>query len=353
MISFYPFKRPVLGKQAKLSGEFKNLKVALISDDFTSLCLSYECQVRAVSPRNYKWMLKYWRPDILLTESAWCGRNNAWKFKIASYKEHPKRTNDELRRVVSYARELGIPSVFWNKEDAIHFDRFINSASLFDYIFTVDENAIPLYRAALGDDARLATLMFSIQPALHAPSNDTYRYGRACFVGSYSHHIHPRRRMWQDMLFESARDIGLTVYDRNSDRKSEVYRYPVRPWIDIHTKIDHARTAQIYREHMLCLNVNTIEDSATMFSRRFLEILASGGLAVSTPALSIKKLFPELCHIVSSPEEMSTLFDSLRNGWRPSDRDMVRSASEHVLKRHTWEKRLGEILEIVPIGRHC
>src|SRR5690606_22919740 len=245
----------------------------------------------------------------------------------------------------------GIPSVFWNKEDAVHFDRFIDSAALFDYVFTVDENAIPRYREALGTDARVATLMFSIQPALHAPMEGAYRYSRACFVGSYSHHIHPRRRMWQDMLFESAREIGLTVYDRNSDRRSEVYRYPTRPWIELRTKIDHRRTAQIYREHMVCLNVNTIEDSATMFSRRFLEILASGGLAVSTPALSIRRLFADFCHMVSTEEEMNELFDSLRNGWRSADHDMVRSASEYVVKHHTWEKRLSEILEIVPIGK--
>src|SRR5690606_35731893 len=196
-------------------------------------------------------------------------------------------------------------------------------------------------------------LMFSIQPALHAPGLGTYRHKRACFVGSYSHHIHPRRRMWQDMLFESVQALGLTVYDRNSDRRSDVYRYPSRPWIELHPKVDHGRTAQIYQNHMVCLNVNTIEDSATMFSRRFLEILASGGLAVSTPALSIRKLFPEFCHVVSSPEEMTDLFGSLREGWRPIDRDMVRSASEHVLKHHTWERRLGEVLEIVPIGGHC
>src|SRR5690606_33283549 len=138
----------------------------------------------------------------------------------------------------------------------------------------------------------------------------------------------------------------------NATATTEIYTLSLHDALPI-SKVDHGRTAQIYQNHMVCLNVNTIEDSATMFSRRFLEILASGGLAVSTPALSIRKLFPEFCHVVSSPEEMTDLFGSLREGWRPIDRDMVRSASEHVLKHHTWERRLGEVLEIVPIGGHC
>ena len=52
----------------------------------------------------------------------------------------------------------------------------------------------------------------------------------ACFVGSYSHHIHPGRRARQDALLgAAAATLGLTVYDRNSDRGSAHYRYPLLP----------------------------------------------------------------------------------------------------------------------------
>ncbi|WP_407851520.1 glycosyltransferase [Bordetella petrii] len=345
------FDRITRRTQISPSGSFKKLKLALISDELTALCLQHECEIRNISPLNYRVVFRYWRPDILLVESAWYGKGNAWKFKIASYDGHPKRNNDELRRVVTCARDMGIPCVFWNKEDGVHFDRFIQSASLFDHIFTVDANALPRYREALGDAASVHPLMFAIQPALHSPANHGYRYSRACFVGSYSHHIHPRRRMWQDMLFEGTQQLGLTVYDRNSNRRSDVYRYPTRPWIDLRTQIPHRNTAQVYREHMVCLNVNTIEDSPTMFSRRFLEIVASGGLAVSTPALSIEQQFSDYCHIVSSSEELEDLLGALQNGWRPADKEMVQAGARHVLQFHTWEKRLEEILQIVPLRR--
>lgn len=345
------FRQLIDERIANRSGPFKNLKIALVADELTTLCLQHECRVRSVSPSNYRTLFTSWRPDILLVESAWHGLGNRWKFRIASYANHPDRNNGDLVKVVNMARDQKIPSVFWNKEDGVHFDRFICSASLFDYIFTVDANAVPRYIANLGDSKPVHTLMFAVQPALHAPAVSDYQDSRACFVGSYSRHIHPRRRMWQEMLFEASKKLGLAVYDRNSARRSEVYRYPNYPWLDIRTRVPHRRTSCIYRNHRVCLNVNTVEDSPTMFSRRFLEILASGGLAVTTPALSIERQFGDFCHIVRNAEEATAVMDGLARGWRPIDNEMVRAGSEHVLKHHTWQARLEELLQIVPIGQ--
>ena len=61
------------------TGAFRNLKVALIADELTSSCLSFECQVRDLTPLNAHWVLKFWKPDLLLVESDWQGRGNAWK----------------------------------------------------------------------------------------------------------------------------------------------------------------------------------------------------------------------------------------------------------------------------------
>ena len=120
------------------------MKIALISDQLThdSLAVENNINIRQVTPLNYKMVLKLWKPDLLFVESAWQGYKNRWKFKIASYSDHPKRNNGKLKKVVTYAKKLGIPTLFWNKEDGVHFERFIESAKLFDYIFTVDENGL-------------------------------------------------------------------------------------------------------------------------------------------------------------------------------------------------------------------
>ncbi|OYQ81603.1 spore coat protein [Ignatzschineria sp. F8392] len=286
---------------------------------------------------------------MLFVESAWQGRWNRWKYKIASYPDHPERNNDKLKRLVQKAKDRGIPTVFWNKEDSVHFDRFIDSAKLFDHVFTVDETCIPRYKAVMGEDASVHTLMFAVQPKFHFFDGFNFKYHRANFVGSYSHHIHNARRQWQDQLFHSVTDsgLGLTVFDRNSGRKSDNYRYPILPKMEIKRAVKYPKTGQIYKDYLVSLNVNTITDSPTMFSRRLVEILACGGIAVTTPALSVEERFKDYCHVVHNEEEMRELFKRLKYGPSQEDLERARAGAEYVAKYHTWAHRLEEIAKVI------
>src|SRR5699024_8067205 len=71
--------------------------------------------------------------------------------------------------LLSVCRRLGIPTVFWNKEDPPHFEDFLPLAELCDVVFTSDVRLVPEYRARLGHD-RVAALPFAAQPAIHNPS---------------------------------------------------------------------------------------------------------------------------------------------------------------------------------------
>lgn len=331
---------------------FGSLKVALISDDLTRSCLKRECRVKDVTRLNYRFLLSLWKPDLLLVESAWHGHRNAWRYRIASFPDHPERTNAALARVVDYARERGIPTVFWNREDGVHFQRFIESARHFDHILTVDENCIERYREIVGPKVSVDVLMFAVEPLFHNfTKTDTYRYRKACFVGSYSKHVHPQRREMQHMLFDAAAEnIGLTVYDRNSARSSDRYRYPGHIPMSVLPAVAYMDTARIYKDHMASLNVNTVTDSPTMFSRRLVEIIACGALAVTTPALSVDRLFAPYCHVIRSKEEASELFARLRmDGLSRRDREMMASGAEYVARNHTWMERLERICEIARV----
>lgn len=322
---------------------FARLRMALVADELTSACLAHECRIMHVTPRNAVAVLKLWRPDILFVESCWSGRRGAWKYHVASYPDYPDRNNLALQRVVAMARERGIPAVFWNREDDVHFDRFIASARLFDAIFTVDETAIARYREVVGPRVPLAVLMFAIAPAIHHPA-DASPIARAAFAGSYSNTLHPRRRDWQHMMFEAAAPLGLTVFDQNSARRAASYRFPRRSWIEERAAIPHHATADVYRRYVASLNINTIEHSPTAFSRRLVEILGSGGLAVTNPTRAVERLFADYCVIVRTREEGDALFARLsREGRSRREREMVRAAAEHVLCAHTWRHRLVQI----------
>lgn len=285
---------------------------------------------------------------MLLVESAWSGWRNRWKYGIAAYPDHPERNNSKLRDLVARARDMGIPTVFWNKEDGVHFERFIASAALFDVVLTVDETCLPRYRERLGPKVKLGVLPFAVQPALHHPVRPAPSLRRANFLGSYSHHIHGRRRQWQDTMFSAAQPLGVTVYDRNSGRKAGHYRYPALPWLNVLPSVPYAATANIYRQYMVSLNVNTIEDSPTMFSRRLVEIVACGGLAVTNPTPSVSRYFNDYVQVVHNEEECREVLGCIaRDGLSQRDRDRALAGAEYVLKHHTWAHRLQQIMEMV------
>lgn len=325
-------------------------KLAVICDELTASCLHYEKNINIfnVNLINYWFVFKFYKPDFLLVESAWNGNGGGWKYKIASYPDVPKRSNKDLKKVVECARDFGIPCVFWNKEDGVHFDRFIASASLFDTVFTVDENCIPKYREVLGVNANIDVLPFPVQPAIHNLSKEQVQPKEStCFVGSYSHHVHDQRRVWQDMMFAAAQPYGLTVYDRNSERKSKNYRYPNWPWIEVNSSVSNSETADIYRKYLVQFNVNTVTDSPTMYSRRLVEALACGSIVVTNPALSVERYFSDYCEIVHSREECDDVLERIFRGGGKLERERARAGADYVLREHTWEKRLLQIAQTI------
>jgi len=328
----------------------ESIRIGLVSDELTRSSFLYGFNIFDVTTINYRFVLNFYRPNFLFVESAWQGKNNRWKYKIASYPDHPKRNNQALKKVVAYARDLDIPTVFWNKEDSVHFDRFIDSAKLFDHVFTVDENAIPRYKEVMEKDASVHSLMFGVQPIIHGFTGFNFKYNRANFVGSYSTHVHNKRRERQKMLFESStQTLGLTIVDRNSKRKSTNYRYPELEGMDTRLAVTYGETAQIYKDYLVSLNVNTVDDSPTMFSRRLIEIIACGGIAVTTPAESVDRLFKEYCHIVSNVEEANELFARLKHGPNKIDLEQAEAGANYILQNHTWTHRIEKIRNIIGV----
>lgn len=328
-----------------------NMKIALIADILTTTALKYEADVHSITPLNYKMIFKFWKPDILFVESAWQGHKNRWKYKIASYRKHQKRNNKKLAQVVHYAKKLGIPTVFWNKEDGVHYERFIQSAKLFDHIFTVDENCIEKYRKVVHSSVSVDVLMFAVGKSIHYFSGFNFKYNSANFIGSYSQHLHKRRKVWQDMIFEAAcgTQFSVDIWDRNSDRKSQDYRYPDNECLYVHKAIPYEKTSEIYKKYLVSLNVNTIEDSPTMFSRRLVEILACGGIVITNNTPAVEKYFKDYCYIVSTKSEAVALFERLKDG--PSQEELVRAkaGAAYIAKTHTWKHRLEEVCKVVGI----
>ena len=335
-------------------GEFGRLKIALVSDYFTADCLSMECRVRLLTPDNFKEVISRWAPDLVFVESAFHGIDGAWRYELAKQPRLLRLSRPKaIYRLVEFARSHGVPTVFWNKDDGAFFNAFIDVAKAFDHVFTTDSECLERYRRHVPAHVTVNVLAMPYQPAFHNFTGFDFLHNEACFTGSYYRRILNKRRRFLDMVFDACEksDMRLNVFDRNHDRLSRhfEFRFPRKRQLVLHARVPYRETARVYKSYAVSLNVNSVTGSGTMYSRRLLEILACGGVAVTNPSNAVDRYFRDFCHVVNTREEVQELLLRLREG--PSCEDMARAeaGAAYVRQNHTWAHRLQTLCAIVNI----
>lgn len=347
------YQYPEIRQDTPAKGPFARLRVALVADYFTAACLAYECKVRYLHPGNYRDVIDQWRPDVLFVESAFHGVDGAWRYRLA---DEPAWLRlgppTAILRVVDHARQQGIPTVFWNKDDGAFFKPFIRLAGEFDYVFTTDDTCLAAYRRHLPEHVPVGVLSMPYQPAFHSFDGFAFQERAASFTGSYYRKILHERARFLDMVFDAAGQVAMPthVYDRNSNRISRwaEFRFPRQEHLHIHPRIPHEDTARVYKHYAASINVNSVTDSATMCSRRLLEILACGGIAITNPSLAVEKCFGPFCHVVEHPGQARALFQRLhRDGPSSQDLERAHAGAIYVKQHHTWQHRLAQLADVV------
>ncbi|MED4590140.1 CgeB family protein [Priestia flexa] len=317
----------------------KDVKLGVICDEFTMQCLEPECDVITFSPDNWKATFATNKPHALFVESAWHGNNGKWTRKVSS---NNKTNILDLLEVVNWCKENHIPTIFWNKEDPVHFNSFIQTAKHFDYIFTTDENSVENYKQNLHHDQVFA-LPFAAQPAIHNPIELYERENGISFAGSYYANKYIERQYDMNMLLESAAKYGLTIYDRNYGNELTEFYFPehLRQYTKQSLKASEIHKA--YKGYKVALNVNSVVDSPTMFSRRVFECLASNTPVVSTYSKGIENLFDDLVFMSSEKEDFELEFQRLLTDEKYY-RERAHQGLREVLQYHTYESRLNYVL---------
>jgi spore maturation protein CgeB len=339
-------------------GLFRYLKVALVTDQYTTDCLAEECQIRCLTPQNYEKVILEWEPDFVFVESAFHGAGGAWRYELP---KHPSwllwRKPDAIFKLVNFSKACGIPTVFWNKDDGAYFDAFIHVAKAFDVVLTTDKDCLPKYREVLSPEVYVAVMAMPYQPAFHHFDGFNFTSADACFAGSYYRRVLGGRRAFLDMLFRASGDAAsrIQVYDRNYHRLSRrfAFSFPKLPHLLVNPGVRNRDTAAIYKRHLLSINVNSVTDSETMISRRLLEILACGGIVMTNPSIAIDREFADYCHVVNDLAEARALFERMAHGPTQDDLERARAGAEYVAKHHTWAHRLEQICSVVgvPLSR--
>lgn len=322
------------------------LRLAVIADTFTITALRLEAHVLALSAKAWRAELASFAPDLLLIESAWNGNDGEWLYCIAGVKPDDRRLAD----LADHARAAGIPVLFWNKEDPAHYDDFVAAARLCDIVATTDSEMISRYVVDLGHD-RVFALPFCIQPDIHNPRqpgdgrND--RLVAAAFLGSWWASKFDARRDAQVGLFEGSTDFGLEIFDRYlTYNDHERYRLPPEWLVYVHGSLTYDQALSAYRTYAVLLNVNTVTDSPTMFSRRALEASACGAVVVTNPSIGITEALGDLVVSVDGATECAAALERLRGD--PGALALAgHRAYRHVHGHHTWSHRLRDVAE------HC
>jgi SAM-dependent methyltransferase/spore maturation protein CgeB len=323
------------------------LPVACILDEFSMENFRHECNLLPISYNNWKTELEQLRPAFLLVESAWFGNQGSWQYKITYSKPRPDNLLFEL---LKYCGEKKIPTVFWNKEDPPNYGHFIDAARRFDYIFTSDANCVEKYKKD-APDSKIFTLPFAAQTAIHNPVNiqKFEKLGDICFAGAW-YPRHPERFEDARMLLEASQDYEVHIYDRYLNHpQHEKYKFPEKYQWMIRGSLSYEEMLEKYRQYKIFLNVNSVKDSPTMFSRRVLEILACGTPVVSGYAKGIEAMLgTDAVPMCTSTQEAKKVIDRMMNDPFYCD-VVVMKGQRKIFSEHTYTSRIRQICETLGI----
>jgi len=324
----------------------RNSKISAMTvlDEFSRACFAPHANLVEPRPDNWEGLADKFSPRLLLAESAWRGNYGSWRYRLASSEASP---GDEFSQMLESFRKKGVPTVFWNKEDPVHFDAFVESAGKCDYVLTTSVESIPRYEQKTS--AKVEVMQFAAEESLHNPQGSSHRNGRVCFSGSYYADGFPERKHDLAMLLGAAKSFELDIFDRNygnSGARGE-FAFPAEYIPNVRGRLGFEEMSQKYREYSVFLNVNSVSDSATMFSRRVFELLACGTPVISTYSRGIEETFGT--DLVWQVRNQAEAADALRvltsdaNEWRRRSLLGIRS----VLSKHSFRRRFNQILSLV------
>ncbi|MCH7379964.1 MULTISPECIES: glycosyltransferase [Acinetobacter] len=336
-------KVSILGwPEPEKNGKFNVLTVL---DDFSRVCFSQQANLLEPRPDNWYYLMQRDNPDFIFVESAWKGKGASWQYRIAKY-NHP--LGSELDDMLAISKEKNIPTVFWNKEDPVHFDHFIHNAKKFDYVFTTAEEAIQLYQKI--GCKNVYALPFAAEKSLHNPIGSAKRIEKICFAGSYYANRFKDRENDQLMLLQAAEKFGLEIYDRNYNSTALDFRFPGTLANSVIGSLGYEELCQKHKEYKIFLNVNSVPNSKTMFSRRIFELLACGTPVVSTKSIGIEEILgKDIVWVVDTPEQAEEAIHTLmtdKQEWKRRSLAGIRS----IFKKHTYDHRFREILNTIGLA---
>lgn len=323
--------------QVNVNFNNKKIRIAFICDEMTWCDFNDYCNAVFLHPQIWHKQIEIFKPEILFCESAWRGIDkykSCWRGRIYKNKKILFENRKELISILDYCKKQGIITIFWNKEDPIYFNHlvydFTDTALLFDYIFTTAKECIDLYKAYGHKNVYL--LPFGVNTKMFYPQKNNQKKKTVLFAGSW-YAEHNDRCIALERMFDYVLDNGmyLDIYDRQFNSSEEKFKFPEKYNKYIKPPVPFSEIPDLTSKYSMCINVNTVIDSETMFSRRILQLLACGVKVLTNYSKSMDNFFERDIKFTKIDNYMVEIF---------GDFNVIQ-------KKHSSLQRLNFILDII------
>lgn len=273
--------------------------IGIISDNFTYENINYLFNTVYIKPNTNLDNVKI---DILMCESAWAGIDEQWRDKIFNLDINSPNIckTSGLIYILNQCKRKLIPTVYYAKEDPIFYDGFHKCSKLFDLVITTSKECVAKYKQY--GCKKVMTTTFLINPIIHNPIRNEM-LTKIAFPGSYYTFLDNRSNI-MDKILENFCSKNLDIYDRKYLHNKSTYQikklqinkgkceFPqkydplIKPGLTYSQVINN-----VYKKYKCILNINTVSDSQTMFSRRAMEVAGCGTNIISNYSVGMDKIF--------------------------------------------------------------
>lgn len=336
----------ILAKETR--GSESKLKALYILDPISEVSWSKQFDLIPLGKSSYKKQIEAGGFDFMFLESCWKGNSGDWEFAFVS--PGLKHANAiALVDAINLARKADVPIVFWNKEDPMHYEKFLPIAKLCSHVFTTDSQLIEKYKKDVGHQ-NVGVLGFGADPKICNPL-DRFRNTpeTVCFAGAFYPEHHDERVRQMLYVLPAVIDNKGAIYDRYSDLNTDRYRFPEQFKPYIRRSVPFDEIVKVYKKFRVFLNVNTIISSPTMMSRRVYELLASGTPVVSAPSKALDCQFPGIVLTANDEAGIKLHVKKLLSDETYWDR-ISHLGYRAVLNNHTYEQN-RYVIESILTGR--
>lgn len=281
--------------------------------------------------------------DLLLVVSSWRGLDHSW-----DYVANPKgRVRKALIDLINQYKSESIKTVFYSKEDPVSYKQYLSIAQECDYILTSAKEMIDEYKRDTGNN-NVDYLEFGINPLYHNPigkdMTDKKLSHIVTFAGSWMVRF-PRRNKDALELFNGVNKSGysLSIVDRQFERKMERYHFPHFLIKNISETIPHERLMKLHKATKWGINLNSVQDSNTMFANRVYELQAMGNIVISNYNKGVHLKFPNIILSNNSKDVEITLREMTLN----EQKRLIAEGLAEVMLNHTSFHRMGKLANLV------